>query len=415
MKTVFVKILVLSATALSITASASATITSIKSDMCVNPECLPNVVQPVVRGSGSVPKISVMTVRGPSVDLSTGVSVTGEGVTAVYGTRTHGTGSSIVIQFSVNGNAPLGVRTVTMKYLIGSETFIIRIVRGGTITSLRRVLDNGTLAAPVNMPVNVPVTLRFAGSSIGNASIARNFDIGTRAGGCGSAENLCEFNVTFTRVGTYNINLIDNALPSQSSSSYNKFYYAGPDEIIVVGQVAAPTYSPVGSRLSGSTTPPPIDAAPRTAMYNLVRRVSTTTANFTHDGFAYYRLASPENLCQGMIGTQSRQVTVAKPTWGATTSGGNMITLGFRAQLRLGTQVVQTEDVPANLAPSASAIFTYDRPGDSRLSVFTFLDRLGCFVSPTAVAYFEDPAYTVFVDTLSALTESNEGNNSRVY
>ena len=169
MKTVFAKGFVLSAVLLTVTASASATITSIKSDMCVNPECLSSVVQPVVRGSGSVSRISVMTVKGPSVDLSTSVSVSGEGVSAVYGARTHGTGSSIVIQFSVRGDAPFGTRTVTMKYLIGSETFTIRVIRGGTITTLRRVLDNGTLTAAVNIPVNVPVKLRFAGSSIGNA------------------------------------------------------------------------------------------------------------------------------------------------------------------------------------------------------------------------------------------------------
>jgi len=415
MKTVFAKGFVLSAVLLTVTASASATITSIKSDMCVNPECLSSVVQPVVRGSGSVSRISVMTVKGPSVDLSTSVSVSGEGVSAVYGARTHGTGSSIVIQFSVRGDAPFGTRTVTMKYLIGSETFTIRVIRGGTITTLRRVLDNGTLTAAVNIPVNVPVKLRFAGSSIGNANIARNFDIGAKSGGCSGTENLCDFNVTFTRVGTYNVNLIDNALPGQSSSAYNKFYYNGPDEISVVGQVAAPTYYPVGSRIVGSTTPPPIDAAPSTSMNNLVRRMSKTTPNFTRDGLAYYRLSSPENLCQGMFGTESRQVSVANPTWGATNSGGNMISAGFHAELRLGTQVLQPMDVQAGLAPGASSNSTYDRPGDSRLSVFTFLDQLGCFVSPTAVAFFEDPTFTVVVDTTSVLTESIEGNNSKAY
>ena len=415
MKIAFVKFIFLAAVGLTMTLSVSATITSIKSDMCGNPECTSGVVQPVVRGSGSVSKISVMTVTGAGVDLSTGVSVSGEGVSAVYGSRTFGTGSSIVIQFSVRGDAPIGNRTVTMKYLVGTDTFTIRVIRGGTITGLRRVLENGSLVAPVNMPVNQPVTLRFAGTSIGNASIARNFDIGNKNGGCGSSETLCTFNVTFTRVGTYNINLIDNALPSQTSQSYSKFYYVGPDEISVVGQTTPSAFEPVRT-VTGVSTPPPIDVAPRAFMTSLVRRVSRTTPNFTRDGFAYYRLASPENLCQGMTGTTSRRVTVANPTWGVTNIGGNVIPLGFSAQLRLGTQVVDTGDVPANLAAGASSTFTYVRPGDSLLSVFTFLDQLGCFVSPTAVAFFEDPTFTVIVDPApGSLTESNEGNNSRVY
>ncbi|MFL6467006.1 MAG: hypothetical protein ACJ72Z_03520, partial [Pyrinomonadaceae bacterium] len=274
---------------------------------------------------------------------------------------------------------------------------------------------NGNLVAPVNIPVNVPVTLRFSGTNIGNASIARNFDIGAKNGGCGDTETLCTFTVTFTRVGTYNINLIDNGLPSQSSSAYNKFYYAGPDDISVVGQSAPSTFDPVRT-VTGVSTPPPIDVAPRVFMTSLVRRISRTTPNFTRDGFAYYRLASPENLCQGMIGTQSRRVTVANPTWGVTNIGGNLIAPGFPAQLLVGTQVMDTGQVQQNLAAGASWSKDYVRPGGSLLSVFTFLDQLGCFVSPTAVAFFEDPTFTVVVDPVpGSLAESNEGNNSRVY
>jgi hypothetical protein len=136
--------------------------------------------------------------------------------------------------------------------------------------------------------------------------------------------------------------------------------------------------------------------------------------NFTRDGFAYYRLASPENLCQGMSGTQSRTITVPNPTWGATNAGTVIITGAFQAQLSANGQTI-VETVPANLAVGASTNFTWDRPGDSRLSVFTFLDAVGCFVSPTAVGFCEDPQITVVVDTGTAIAESKEGNNSRVY
>jgi hypothetical protein len=357
-----------------------------------------------------------MTIRGPSVDLSTGVTVSGDEIAVSYGARTFGSGSSIEIKFMVSPLAALGVRTVTMKYLVGSDTFSIRIIRGGTISSIQRVLDNGSLAPVTDLPVNQEVTLRFSGLRIGNANIARNFDIkpGSQSGGC-SSESVCIFTVTFTRVGSYNIHLIDNALPSQTSSSMSSFWYAGPDDITVVGQTTAtPVMSMPKISTSTSVSTPVVDATPRGNVTNLVRRMNPGAPNFTRDGFSYYRLASPENLCQGMSGTQSRTIIVPNPTWGATNSGTVIITGAFQAQLSAsGQTIVQT--VPANLAVGASTNFTWDRPGDSRLSVFTFLDAVGCFVSPTAVGFFEDPQITVVVDTGNAIAESKEGNNTRTY
>jgi hypothetical protein len=124
---------------------------------------------------------------------------------------------------------------------------------------------------------------------------------------------------------------------------------------------------------------------------------------------------SPENLCYGMIGTASKTITVPNPVWGVTNVGGNEITIGFQAQLWSGTQLLATGNVDAGLDPGNFKQFTYVRPGDSRLSVFTFLDRVGCYASPTAVGYFVDPAFTVVSDTGGVLAESSETNNTRNY
>ena len=92
-------------------------------------------------------------------------------------------------------------------------------------------------------------------------------------------------------------------------------------------------------------------------MANVVRLGSTTPA-FTQSGFSYYRIVSPENLCYGMSGTQSRTITVPDPIWGVTNIGANEIAAGFQAQLRSGTQILDTRPVQAGLDRGASQTFT---------------------------------------------------------
>lgn len=54
---------------------------------------------------------------------------------------------------------------------------------------------------------------------------------------------------------------------------------------------------------------------------------------------------------------------------------------------------------------------------NKNVRVFTFLTRGGCFVSPPAADVFEDPPFTVRVDTAGVLPEAaaNQNNNSRNY
>ena len=416
MKINFTKLIVLIGTALAATVTASASITSIKSDMCQNPECRATVVQPIVRSSTGAARTTTMTVKGQFVDLSTAVQITGTGVTVTYGTRTHGADSSIVINFNIAGNAPLGNRTVSMRYAIetnGPDTFTIRVVRGGNVSTIRRILPSGEVVNPFNMPINEPVTLRFTGTNLTNSRIAPN-TIANNVTVVSCTETVCVIRLTFVAGGGLKLHLVDSGVPNQTTPN-SRFWYTGEDDVGISGSSGSGTtiISPVVSSVI-SPTPVSIDAAPRTFMANVVRLGSTTPA-FTQSGFSYYRIVSPENLCYGMSGTQSRTITVPDPIWGVTNIGANEIAAGFQAQLRSGTQILDTRPVQAGLDRGASQTFTYDRPGDSRLSVFTFLDRVGCYASPTAVGYFVDPPFTVISDSGSVLTESSESNNSRTY
>jgi hypothetical protein len=69
------------------------------------------------------------------------------------------------------------------------------------------------------------------------------------------------------------------------------------------------------------------------------------------------------------------------------------------------------------LNPGQTIDFTFTRPTDSRVRVSTFLNRVGCFISPSFTPFFEDPPFTVVVNSNGALTEAaaNQANNSRNY
>lgn len=85
------------------------------------------------------------------------------------------------------------------------------------------------------------------------------------------------------------------------------------------------------------------------------------------------------------------------------------------AWLRRDTKVLATQNV-TTLTPGETNNFTFVRQ-NSRVRVRTFIDRSGCFVSPSSGAYFEDPRYTVVVNTNVAVQEAtaNQANNTRSY
>ncbi|MGB7070791.1 MAG: hypothetical protein WBD22_14955 [Pyrinomonadaceae bacterium] len=403
-----------------------ATISSIKSDKCPNPACLPNVTQPVVRGVSSS-KASTMQIFGSFVDTSTAVEVSGSGVSVSYGDRNPGNNSSIVVRFSVSPSAALGERTVKMRYFVetnGPDTFKIKVVRGGQVTDIKRVVFSGDKSSatrnylePTAIPVDEPVILRFSGRSIGNAKIHPNSNI-ANIEKVSCTEDVCEFRLTFKTTGNLNLNLLDIGVGSSASSTVFRFFYSGDESVTVAGTAStSPTLTPVNPPSFGGTAPPAtfVDSAPRANMINIFRSRSVSFIDAT--GKKFFAIGLPENLCSGMTGTASRLVTIPDPVWGVSNVGTANITANFQIQLRSGAATLDTQLITTDLLPGATRDFKFDRPGDSQVRVHTFLDRGGCFISPQADKYFEDPSYTVVVDTTGALAETiqRRSNNSRNY
>lgn len=409
-----------------------ATINSISSDRCPNPACGPSTVQPVVRGITSS-RVSTMTVKGQFVDLSTAVEVSGSGVTATYGTRTGGSDSSIVIRFTVSPSADLGERTVRMRYAIetnGPDTFKIKVVRGGNVTEIKKkstATNPLTRVAvtsytdPTSIALNTPVVLRFRGSNIGNATLRSISGISNIQKLSGCTESECEFQMTFTSSGTKDLHLYDAGAGIQDFHPLvYKFYYEGLSEVTASSTSGTDSTSGSGGGFiqpilggGGSTPATFLDVAPKSFIANVFRR--NTSNSFTdQSGRQFFAVPSSfSNLCSGMSGDASKLVTIPNPVWGVTNVGTATVTTDFQIQLRSTAGVLDTQAVTIDLLAGASREFNFDRPGDSQVRVFTFLIRSGCFISPQADKFFEDPAFSVAVDTTGALTESNESNNTQ--
>ena len=128
-------------------------------DVCVF-GCAKDVEYPVRQG-----QTTTVTVQGQYVDLSTGVEVTGSGVT-VSGTAT--SSSSKSIRIVVDSNAEPGLRTVKLHYLVevnGPDTFKIRVVRNGRVTNI-------DVPSPTQFFSDVNITM--TGENIGNAVLLGN-------------------------------------------------------------------------------------------------------------------------------------------------------------------------------------------------------------------------------------------------
>ncbi|MGB7070790.1 MAG: hypothetical protein WBD22_14950 [Pyrinomonadaceae bacterium] len=398
---------------------AMATITSIKSDACDG--CGPTFVQPVVRGV-SRDKVSTMIVFGQSVETSTAVEVSGSGVSARYDDRK---GGLIRVHFSVSPSAALGDRTVRMLYQEERpDVFKIRVVRGGHITGIKREILTGTTISnlvrsyvePTSIPVDQPVTLRFSGTSIGNAKMFANSNIAIHQR-LDCTETECEFRLTFKRTGNLTVNLLDISADDPKPAA-SKFFYSGIERVTVVpgtsssGSLTLPIPSEIPSQYSDLFRTPVVDIVPH--MLGVFRR--SDSFSFIDDtGKQFYLVPSNYNLCSDLSGNASRLMTIPNPVWGVTNVGTTNIRADIQVQLRSRTVTLATQTITADLSAGTTTQFMYRRPGDSQIRVHTFLDRMGCFMSPQADKYFEDPSYTVVVDAAGALVESSESNNSRSY
>lgn len=108
-------------------------------------------------------KTTVLTINGQYVDLSTGLEISGSGVTVSSAPGT--TSSNKKISIAVTSNAAPGVRTVKLHYAVelnGPDTFKILVLRSGVVTSV-------TVPSLTSFFTDVDVTLH--GSHLDNADV----------------------------------------------------------------------------------------------------------------------------------------------------------------------------------------------------------------------------------------------------
>jgi hypothetical protein len=292
--------------------------------------------------------------------------------------------------------------------LNGPDTFKVRVVRRGSITSI----------SPSTAPLNQTVHLVLTGTKLDHAELEDTSNYNNANILAGATSTRAEVDLTFVANGTIHLLVFDSVLSQadMASSTAFKFLYNGSLDLSVVAGtgVFSGSTTVITSPLitSGTVAPAPfIDIAPKATMTNIFRR-QFTTASFTENGVAYFQIGF-QNACSGMSGNQSKIITIPNPIWGASNVGTANVTIGFQSQLRNGTAVLQTGDV-APLNAGATQNFTFTRASSS-VRVFTFLTHLGCFVSPTADQFFEDPPFTVVVNTNGAVADTNTTNNTRNY
>jgi hypothetical protein len=390
---------------LTIAGSASASITTIKGTLACFVGCNRDVVQKIAQG-----ETFAFEVVGQFVDTSTSVEISGGGVDVSYGTRKHGSGSSIIVKFDLTNGADPGERTVKMHYAIetnGPDTFKVRVVRKGSVTAI----------TPATAPLNQVVHLVLTGTRLDHIEIRDTSSIKNVNVLAGATSGRAEVDLEFTANGTQHLQVYDSALTQNDmiSGTASKFVYDGSLNLAVTAgtgiQAPATFVNPPLTSSVGAAPALFIDIAPKATMTNIFRR-RFKTASFTENGVAFFEIDF-QNACSGMSGNQSKVITIPNPIWGASNVGTANVATGFQSQLRNGGAVLQTGDVTP-LSTGATQNFTFTRASSS-VRVFTFLTHGGCFVSPTANEFFEDPPFTVVVNTNGTVADSNTTNNTRNY
>lgn len=412
--------------------SAMATITGISSDGCAGTTCQPSFVAPIVAG-----KNMSVTIKGQYVDLSTGVEISGSGVTVSFGDRVHGSDSHIVVKFDVDAGASLTERTVKLHYAVetnGPDTFKVRVVRGGRVDQIQQKVAFANafrLIAPNSIPVNQRVTLVFTGNRLGDARIALTQAVKNPQTLAGCSETRCEIEMEFTKSGNVDVNLFDANVGSADTLALNgtlfRFFYAGAKQVNVVGQAnPSPTVNIVHP-IAGSTTstnPPFIDVAPGANLGNLFRGTGNSV---TVEGINYLQVEDhwcQDNGVQTPAATNPpnfKDITIPDLTWRVSNVGTAATPVAFDSQLLSNGVVLQTQSIGAGtLSQGATRDFNFHR-ATSTVRVFRLAppNQSGCFIKPNAGAtlFFVDPGFTVKVDVGRALaeTQANQSNNSRNY
>lgn len=404
---------------------ALATVETIKGSLTCFTGCNRDVVQLIAQGE----KHSFEVV-GRFVDTSTAVEISGSGVTVSYGTRKAGSGSSIIVNFDVGDNAAPGERTVKMRYAIetsGPDTFKVRVVRKGNISRIqyRKSLPfqrgggpASELVSATGLPLNERVVLIVTGTRLENVQVRPETTYQSVRVLPGATATSCAVEIEFTSAGQGPLSFFDAALSGldMRSSSSSRFSYTGTNRTIQYGGTqTGSTFVPPVIGGGGGSPGTFVDVAPRANMLNIFRRLSNF-APVNRNGLTMVRVE--DQWCSGMpLNTNGAKViSIPNLTWGVSNVGTADINTAFAAQLISGSGVLATETVPG-LNPGETRDFTFQRR-TSTVRVRRFSDLQGCFASPNDSGFFfEDPPFTVRVNTNGALTEAtaNQSNNSRNY
>ncbi len=386
-----------------------------------------------------------LRVHGGGTDLVHSIT-DGVGLDCDISGRKHGIGSYVEMTCLAEPNASTSVRTVTLNYPAGSDTFKIQVKRVGTISKIE--YDTSTAAATggfqnidvsrggggsitgfatptrlpaTNLPQDQEITLVVTGTKLGNVKLFSDSTSGYSGSVVsGATETQCKLKITFTSGGYKNIILRDEDTPDTNATSNNLFNYKGassPNDFRV--QVAAngtgggTTFAPNSPGLiGGGSTATFVDLAPRANMLNVFRRLSNFTP-FAVNGLTFVTVEN--RWCEGMTGNQSKSITIPNITWGVTNVGTQNINQPFEIVLKSNGTVLATQTV-TNLNQGVTRDFTFQRER-SQVRVRTRSDRQGCFISPndTEDFYFEDPQFTVEVDNANAIGEATvrRSNNNR--
>jgi hypothetical protein len=155
----FIRVLLIGTWLMVLHVSAHATIERIHGeDFCkYGNGCGADFQYPVLQG-----RTTTVTVEGQFVDLSTGLEVTGSGVTV---SGVSASSSKKTIRIAVASNAAPGLRTVKLHYLVevnGPDTFKILVLRKGRITAVD---------APSHSQFFNEADVILTGENIGNAAV----------------------------------------------------------------------------------------------------------------------------------------------------------------------------------------------------------------------------------------------------
>lgn len=398
-------------------------------------EYQPNETIPVAQGRDRTFRVS-----GGGTDLASKIEVSGSGIADCPITgRKGGIGSYIQFTCTVQPNATANVRTVTIKYPLGEDTFRIEVMKVGTVSKIEYEPDLsiantsfGTIGSSTsnrqptnNLPRNQEITLVITGTKLSNVVLHKYMDYTEGEVLPGATETECKIRVKFTVGGSRTILLVDKDAGERVVPKEFFTYKGSPSNNSINVYVQSSTTAGGGGTFTGvtgglvgggtSSGSNFLDVAPRANMLNVFRRLSNF-APFTIGGTTFLTV---NNLhCQGMTANQSREITIPDLTWGVTNVGTQAVNQPFQVVLRGASgNILATENV-TNLAPGATQNFTFSRE-KSQVRVRTRSDRQGCFISPNDAPdfYFEDEAFSVLVDSTGALGEdaTRRNNNTRNY